>query len=185
LSADNSIAAHAAPICILGFTLQVPQPYAAGHVCTASEAEALNRLLLRGVSKGIHKALVSSLTVVGRSSASVCTDEERAEVLASGQTYVADFVSGFAEGHEVQRAIRIECLRIARTRLEAQLYRQGRKLANLSQLELETALDQLAQQPAVREEAERRVRITLEVANAAHDELAASLGLTGDGGDGQ
>ena len=98
---------------ILGFQFQLPSPYAAGHVCTAAEADTLNRLLTRGLAKGLHKIIDSQLELRNDFNGPP-TEDERATITESGLEYISEFVLGFSLGHDVARAIRLECDRLAR-----------------------------------------------------------------------
>lgn len=168
------------PVSILGLTLQVPQVYSAGHVCSASEAAALNRVLTKGIAKGLHKVLAGALASTGYSRVdkieSVTT---RQDIEARAREYIASFLLGFAEGHEKQRAVRVECERIARDALEARLYAQGRTLKDLPEGEREAIIEQIASSDKVRAEAERRVGLQQHVAQDAHEELLASVAANG------
>ena len=159
---------------ILGFQFQLPAPYAVGHSCTLAEAEALNRLLVRGLAKGLHKVIDS-----GYDDCRVPRDpsaDERAEITELGLEYIAEFVLGFALGHDVARAIRLECDRLARQTLEVQLNRQGKTLKDLPVDQQKVALADLARSEKVVSEANRRVAVTQEIALKAQAELTAALG---------
>lgn len=144
------------PVQILGFKFLIPTPYHAGHVCTASEADMLNRMLVRGTSKGLFKQLSSA---------------SGADAQARGEEYIADYALGFAQGHDTQRSIRIEADRIARGILEARLYAKGQTSHDLEPHTLAEELSALASSEKVRAEAERRTKVTQEIAERAHDEL--------------
>ncbi len=169
------------PVRILGFALDLPQPYSAGHCCSAAEAAALNRILVKGLSKGLHKVLSAGLRPTGYENARGLSEDQKSDIVARGEEYVADYCLGFAQGHETQRAIRVECERIARQMLETTLYRQGKKLGDLPDGERDEEIARLAASEKVREEAERRIRVTQEIANRAHDDLLEVLGNGGIG----
>lgn len=164
------------PVKVLGFSYELPQPYAVGHCCTAAEASALNRILTRGLAKGLYKVLSSGLKPLGHDRAEGLSDAQRSGVESMGLEYIADFCLGFSAGHETTRSIRVEAERIARQMLETQLYKQGKSLKDLHEKEREAHIDQLAVSDRVRAEAERRVRVTQEIAERAHGELLESLG---------
>ena len=158
---------------ILGFQFQLPTPYAVGHICTLAEADALNRLLVRGLAKGLHKVLDSGLTDYAPGPLS---DDERAELTERGLEYINEFVLGFALGHDVARAIRLECDRLAKQTLEVQLNRQGKSLKDLPSDQLRTTLADLARSEKIVNEANRRVSVTQEIAQRAEAELQEALG---------
>jgi len=162
---------------ILGFEFQLPAPYATQHVCTAAEAEALNRLLVRGLAKGLHKVLDSKLVEAHeRSGSGPLSVDEIAEAQEAGLEYIREFILGFALGHDVARAIRLECDRLARQALEVHLNRQGKGLSDLSPDVLRAELAQLAKSEKIVAEANRRVAVTQEIAQKAQAELQEALG---------
>src|SRR5271170_4312400 len=71
---------------ILGHRLSTPEPYSAGHCCSAAEASVLNAALTRGLAKGIYREL---------------SEDAAADI----ESYIASFARGFAEGHERLKAI--------------------------------------------------------------------------------
>jgi len=160
---------------ILGFSFSIPTPYVSGHVCTQAEAHALNRLLVRGTSKGLHKVLSGEMYEAERRDLPL-TAETKQVIASAGEDYIAEFRAGFAEGHEEVRATKVEASRIARQLLEAQLNRQGRSLSSLSSGEQEMLLNDLVNSEKVRNEALRRVSVTREIAERAHDELLSAEG---------
>lgn len=164
---------------ILGFTFELPQPYSVGHVCSTAEAAALNKVLVKGISKGLYKVLAAALRPTGYTSAAGVAVEAAAKIWAAGNEYISDYSLGFSEGHEIQRAIRIEAERIGRQMLETQLYKQGKSLKDLSEADKTDQIAQYASSDKVRTEAERRVKVTQEIAEKAHGELLESLGENG------
>ena len=110
---------------ILGFKFALSAPYVSGHVCTAAEAQALNKMLVRGTSKGLHKVLTGELDKVKKRSLPL-DGETRALIARAGEEHISEFREGFAQGHDVVRATKVESARIARQLLEAQLNHEGR-----------------------------------------------------------
>jgi hypothetical protein len=163
---------------ILGFSFDLPAPYTAGHVCTLAEAEALNRLLVRGLAKGLHKVLDTRNTAHELSGGGPLSADEVAASQEAGLEYISEFVLGFALGHDVARAIRLECDRPAKQLLEVQLNRQGKTLKDLPADELRSTLTDLARSEKVLTEANRRVSVTQEIAQKAQAELQEALGGT-------
>jgi len=155
---------------ILGFDFELTHPYAVGHQCTQNEAQTLNRALVKGISKGMFKVLTAAQTVMGVTG-STANEDQRANLREQGLAYIAEFSEGFALGHERTRAIRIECERIAKQLLEAQQNARGQSSRDLPESELATRLAELASSEKVRSEAERRVQVTLEIAQSAHADL--------------
>jgi hypothetical protein len=159
---------------ILGQSFELPAPYNTGHVCTAAEADTLNRLLVRGLAKGLHKVIDATLD-----DCSVPRDptaDERAGITEAGLEYIEEFTLGFALGHDVARAIRLECDRLAKQTLEVQLNRQGKTLKDLPADQQRTTLIDLARSEKIVKEAERRVSVTQEIALKAQAELQEALG---------
>jgi hypothetical protein len=160
---------------ILGFEFELPAPYASGHTCTLAEAEALNRLLVRGLAKGLHKIIDSRLNDAGAAKAGLSADQQ-ADVTEAGLEYINEFVLGFSRGHDVARAIRLECDRLAKQALEVHLNRSGKSFADLSPNVLRSELAQLAKSEKIVTEANRRVAVTQEIALKAQAELQEALG---------
>jgi len=162
---------------ILGFSFDLPAPYAAGHPCTLAEADTLNRLLVRGLAKGLHKVLDAGLWEPDRlGSADQASEDKKAELTEAGLEYIEEFTLGFSLGHDVARAIRLECVRLAKQTLEVQLNRAGKKLSDMPAGELRTLLSDLAKSERIVKEANRRVSVTQEIALKAQAELQEALG---------
>jgi hypothetical protein len=157
---------------ILGFDFELATPYAAGHTCSANEAQTLNRALVKGISKGMFKVLTAArgAQLHGAETAAL-SEDQRSALHEAGLAYIAEFTEGFALGHERTRAIRIECERIARQLLEAQCNAKGASSRDLPETELQARLAELVASEKVRAEAERRVQVTLEIAQSAHADL--------------
>lgn len=166
------------PVKILGFSYELPQPYNVGHICSVAEAAALNRVLTKGISKGLYKVLAGALRATGFNSREGLGADAAAAIQEMGAEYVSDYCLGFSAGHDVQRSIRIEAERIARQMLETSLYRKGQSLKDLTEKDRISQIDQLASSEKVRAEAERRVQVTQEIAGRAHDELLESIGAS-------
>lgn len=163
-------------VSILGTTLSIAHPYAPGHVCSAAEADALNRLLVKGISKGLFKVLTNARSGLGLAHGETADADQQSELITRAEAYVLEFAEGFAQGHERLRSIRLECDRIARQLLDTQLNREGRTARELSADEQHSRLSELAQSEKVRTEAERRVNVTQEIAQRAHGDLLSSMG---------
>jgi len=156
---------------ILGFDFELTHPYATGHQCTQNEAQTLNRALTKGISKGMFKVLTATRTQMGLHADAPLGADQAAAMHEAGLAYISEFSEGFALGHERTRAIRIECERIARQLLEAQCNAKGTSARDLPETELVARLSELASSEKVRGEAERRVQVTLEIAQSAHADL--------------
>jgi hypothetical protein len=164
-----------AKINILGFSVEVPTTYSAGHVCTASEAETLNRILTRTAAKGLYKTLSAGLASRLVGADEDLTQAMRAELIELANGYVERFTLGFSQGHERLAAVEVEARRIATSVLEAALYRRGQKLADLHEHEREDKVRELMLSENVRREAETRIDGARALAGAAHEELLASI----------
>jgi hypothetical protein len=158
---------------ILGFSTLLPQPYSAGHVVTQAEADALNRLLVRGLSKALHRVLLDALAPHGARVMGQVGDAVRDATAARAAVFISEYVEGFANGHDRLRAIDVEARRIAALAVETDLYRQGRALREVPAVELDAMVSALAASPRVREEAQRRVDDLAQIARSAHADLAA------------
>jgi len=139
---------------ILGRELITPEPYSAGHACTPAEAATLNAALTRGLAKACYREI-----------------SERGEQ-ADLQACVASYLKGFSQGHERLRAIEAEARRIGRARVEAALYRQGKKLASLAASEISALVAREAEREEVLLEATRRIDALRAVQREGLEELA-------------
>lgn len=158
---------------VLGFTFAVPANYAAGHVCTASEAEALNRLLVHGTAKALHKQLASALAAREANNAEELDGPQRQACQLEGLDRIASFALGFAQGHSKLAAIEVEARRIAQQALETWLNAQGKSIEDIPVSERATKLAQLTASPMIRESATRRVEEAQGLAARANEELRA------------
>jgi hypothetical protein len=141
---------------ILGRELLTPEPYASGHVCSAAEAATLNAALTRGLAKGLYRELSEN-------------GEASKEQLKS---FIQGYLRGFSEGHERLRAIEAEARRLGRARVEAALYRSGRKLADLAKGEQELAISREAEKSELLAEATRRIDTLRAIGKENLEELA-------------
>jgi hypothetical protein len=148
-------------ITVLGFVFQITQIYRAGHTCTESEAQALQRYFNRHLAKGVHKVI----------SGMVSAQKSAGDVQARGDGFVSQFTQGFTHGHERLRAINSEARRIAMQAIETNMYKRGLSLKSLSPPELEDMVMELAGQAGIRAVAEERVRQVQHIAMTAHEDL--------------
>jgi len=163
-------------ISILGISLDVETPYVGGHICTPAEAAALNRLLVRGTAKGLHKAIREACNARGYDNANEPMPQGmREQVESVARDYAREYAQGFSEGHERLRAIEVEARRIGLASLASSLYQHGRKIEDIEVSEREAKVNELSLNSSIRREAERRVDDTARLANAAHEELLAAL----------
>ena len=146
---------------ILSRTIPTPEPYSAGHTCTAAEAATLNAALTRGLAKGLDKLLR------GREE----RPREEEAVLEEIAGFIASYLRSFAQGHERLRAIEAEARRLARTRIEAALYRQGKRLSELALGEQTLAIAKEAEKAEVLAEATRRIDALRAVGSCSLEEL--------------
>jgi hypothetical protein len=160
---------------ILGLSCEVPTRYSAGHVCSPSEAETLNRILVRTTAKGLYKTLSTALALRLLSPGDPMSAEVKVELAELANGYVAKFALGFSQGHERLAAVEVEARRIAQSVLESALYRRGQKLSEMPEGEREDKIRELMLSSNVRQEAETRVDGARALAGAAHEELLASI----------
>jgi hypothetical protein len=132
---------------ILSHSISTPEPYTAGHTCTAAEAATLNASLTRGLAKGLDRLLRGLQE----------TQKGEEETLQEISDFIAGYLRSFAEGHERLRAIEAEARRLARTRIEASLYRQGKRWNELAPGEQTLAIAKEAEREEVLSEAARRI----------------------------
>jgi hypothetical protein len=157
-------------ITVLGFSFQVPTQYSAGHVCTESEAQALQRYFNRHLAKGVHKVI----------SGMISAQASAENVQARGDSFVFQFTQGFTHGHERLRAINSEARRIALQAIETNMYKRGLSLKSLSPPELEDMVMQLSAEVGIRAVAEERVRQVQTIAKTAHEDLFSAEDLVED-----
>jgi hypothetical protein len=150
-------------ITILGFSFPIAQRYSAGHVCTESEAQALQRYFNRHLAKGIHKAIADMVGVHSNS-----------EIQSRGEQFSSQFTIGFSQGHERLRAINSEARSIAKQAIETKMYARGLSIKSLSPGELEDMVSKLSAQEGIQKIAEERVDYIQRIARAAHDDLFSS-----------
>jgi hypothetical protein len=148
-------------ITVLGYSFNITKQYSAGHVCTESEAQALQRYFNRHLAKGVHKVI----------SEMISAQASAEDILARGRAFVSQFTQGFTQGHERLRAINSEARRIALQAIETNMYKRGLSLKSLSPPELEDMVVQLSSEDSIRKVAEERVRQVQTIAMTAHDDL--------------
>lgn len=152
-------------VIILGFSFSFPAPYHEGHVCTVAEAETLNRVMLRGGSKGLHKAIVAERERGGI----------EADVLKVGRDYISDYAITFSQGYERLRAIEVEAKRIAESAISERLYAQGKTPGDIGKAAYESLVIDLSTSEAVRNEASKRVDAVRKIAQDVHSDLSRAL----------
>jgi hypothetical protein len=150
-------------ITILGFTFPITQRYDAGHVCSESEAQALQRYFNRHLAKGIHKAIADMVGV-----------DSNSEIQSRGEQFSSQFAIGFTQGHERIRAINAEARSMALQAIETRMYKRGQNVKSLTQFELEDMVTKLSAQEGIQKIAEERVDYIQRIARSAHDDLTNS-----------
>ena len=103
----------------------------------------LNAALTRGLAKGLYRVLQETTD----------PDERPGRVTA----FIQEYLRGFSEGHERLRVIENEARRIGRARVEAALYRSGKRLSELAGGEVTALIAREAEKPEVLAEATRRI----------------------------
>ena len=165
-------------VTVLGLTFTLPAPYAAGHVCTPSEASALNELLRRGFAKGLYKVIRRELDRLGMADSTNLDERERASVKELTDTFIERYTIGFAEGQDKTLAVYEEAARIARGLAETHFNRQGLPAHGAGYDALAT---RLAKSERVLAEARRRVEDQITLAQRAHAEMLEMLGGNSEG----
>ena len=145
---------------IYGISFECPNPYTEGHVISEIEAAELNRARQENIRNNLSKQ------AKGRGNAS---EAAKAELSSRFAAYAASYVFTRRATAEKLSATEREALRIAKATLREALQRKGEQR---SEEDFNELASQIAQNPAVVAEAERRVSRTRDIASAAlGDEL--------------
>lgn len=169
-----------ADITVQGLTFSAPQPYAAGHQLTEGEASQLNQVLAENLRNNF--AVKIRAKVAAHKKANNIPDEEDvgADVLDKDEldnefeTYFGEYEFGVRQASAGPRApadpVGKEAFRIAWAKIKAALQTKNIKLDSVSKEKKDELIKSLlAKNPAIREEAERRVSATADIALADVD----------------
>jgi len=161
-------------ISILGLSVTISAPYAAGYTLNAAEAAALNQTRAENIGNNLRK-LVSEKNE-GTSKEPSYSEEAVAEILEKAAAYDADynFVRSISTGAKrVSDPVTTEARKLARAAITRQLKEAGRAVKDIDKDKLEAAINTVAEKPAIRAQAEEIVAKRSEMAN----ELLGGLDL--------
>ena len=151
-------------ITISGTEFTIPQPFAAGHVCSEGDAKALNQTF----AEAIRNNLASKV--------------KKGE---AGQAEVSEYANGFvftiatASTAAKLTPVEREARNLARNAIKAKLEAEGRKIGDVDKDKLETAIDTVAQRDDIVKQAKKIVEqrskatIDLEGIDLGGDDSAA------------
>lgn len=171
---NGSNPATAQSITIQGLEFEAPQPFAEGHVLTAGQASALNQTfaenLRNNFAPNVKKAMAEYRKTNG-----LAEDAEVAVTSLDHDALQAEF-DKYADEYEfgVRRAgglrtptdpVAREAHRIAQERVKAALNKNNVKLSSVSKEKMGELITKLiAKDPAINEEAKRRVSAIADIA---------------------
>lgn len=132
-----------------GLTVTVEQPYAEGHVMTALEAEKLNHVL----ADNIRTALTAKLKRLAEAEGF-----DPASVAGEFQSYADAYEFSVRTPRAAVDPIEKEAIKIAKEQVHAAIRRKGGNPADYSAEQIAEYVSKvLANKPEIREEAQRRV----------------------------
>lgn len=154
------------------FTIQdveftAPEKYKAGHVCSAGEADALNKTLQSVTRKKFASQVASTLD----------PQNLDIEVFEKTQTEVTNFFSSHSfdtvyRSVEKQTPLEIKTRSLAREILRKQIHEQGKRMADYHPAQINEAIDKyLAQHPELAEQAEEELKLEQARAKTTLDDL--------------
>lgn len=168
-------------ITVQGLTFSVPQPYAAGQIeLTEGEASQLNQVLGENLRNNFAAKIRSKVEAYKKANNMAEDQEVGADVLDKEELdrefeeYSREYEFGVRQASAGPRApadpVGKEAFRIAWTKIKAALQAKNIKLDSVSKEKKDELIKALlAKNPAIREEAERRVNATAEIALADVD----------------
>lgn len=117
----------------VGFTVNVPTPYATGHVCSEGEAAVLNQVLAENISNNLRAKLVGGKTEgEGDSATTRAYTPEEAQALVD--EYVANYEPGVRRGGGEPRIVdpvEREAMAIAREKARELVKAKGYKVTDV------------------------------------------------------
>jgi hypothetical protein len=159
---------------IQGFTFTVPAPYAEGHVISEAEAYALNQTYAENLRNNFAKSVKDAQEAGGE--VDTATLQEQLTEYAAGYT----FQMRRSRGTTIVDPVMREAEKIARQMVIEGLQKRSIKLKDLQDGVLEGFIAKLLDKnPEIKEEAQRRVSLTVE----ASADLFASLEESAEGVD--
>lgn len=156
-------------ITVQGLQFQVRWPYSEGHVCSAIEAEALNKARAENIRNNFAKRVTEAQA---EAKATNCADESEvnAQLAMAFDTYDRDYEFGLLSPRSMDPVGR-EAQRISGIIVREQLNRRGQQEDDMEPEALKRKINETALLPAVRMEAERRLNAMKDVATQALSEI--------------
>lgn len=163
------------PITIQGQQFAIRWPYSEGHVCSAVEAEALNKARAENVrnnfSKQVERAKAQAESSISDHESADNLEKALAMLPAEFAEYDASYEFGLLSPRSMDPIGR-ESQRIAQIVVREQLNRAGKTEDDVEDTALRARVAAIALSPAVRAEATRRLDAMSEVAESALAELS-------------
>lgn len=117
---------------IAGISVQVPQPYVAGHVVTEGEAQMLNQTLAENFSNNLRTKIEKFIASEGAEPRLATAEEAQQVVDAYASTYTPGVRSGGGGGgRQSLTPLEKEVLALARAKVDERLKSKGLKKADV------------------------------------------------------
>lgn len=169
--AHSDAAPASREIAVNGLAIEVPSPYSEGHVLNAAEAHTLNQTFAENVSNNFRTSIKKALEAHNVTKVEELSAEVISKLKADGSAYASTYqfsISGRgprAIVDPVEREMHKIAGDLVRTALRAKKV-DLKKLEETSPGKLEELISSaMASKPAIREEAERRVKARAELAD--------------------
>lgn len=168
-------------ITVQGLTFSAPQPYSAGSVeLTEGEASQLNQVLAENLRNNFAAKIRAKVEAHKKANNMAEDADVGADVLDKDEldnefeAYAKEYEFGVRQASSGPRApadpVGKEAYRMARAKIKEAVIAKGYKLDSVSKERMDGLIKQLLEKnPAIREEAERRVNATAEIALADVD----------------
>ena len=182
-----------ATITIQGHEFTIALPYAAGHVLTENEANALNQVRLENIrnnSAAKIKAAAKSAEPeikpedVDLDGTTVGEGENAMSLRASIEAYAEAYEFGARQAGtraEPVDPVQREALRIAREAVLGALKAKGTKRKDVADDAFEAAVERYAARDEVQKEAQRRVKARDKIGTEEVDDILAGIGGEAEG----
>lgn len=141
-------------ITISGSEFTIPQPFAAGHVCSEGDAKALNQTYAEAIRNNMAAKVKKG-------------EAGQAEVSEYANTFV--FTIASASTAAKLTPVEREARNLARNAIKAKLDSEGRKIGDVDKDKLEAAIDTIAQREDIVKQAkkivEQRSKATIDLSD--------------------
>ena len=153
-----------------GVAISVAQPFEEGHVLTAIEAAKLNQTF----ADAIRTSLMAKLTRLKEVAKNEDKEVDVAAATADFQSYANEYEFSERGTRAVVDPVEVEARKIAKDQVLTAIRDKGGKVRDYSAEQIDTYVTKvLENRPQIREEAERRVNSTRQIAG----DLLSDLGF--------